>query len=108
MLCAGSVVVIAGHVTKSGEVAGPRVLEHMVDTVLYMEGSEQSEYRMLRSVKNRFGSTSEVGVFSMTEKGLEDVPNPSALFLSPHEDDAPGGNRGVEGAAVAVLVEGTR
>lgn len=104
----GSVVLLAGHVTKSGEVAGPRILEHMVDTVLYMEGSEQSEYRLLRAVKNRFGSTAEVGVFSMTAAGLEDVPNPSELFLTPQDEDPAVASRGVEGAAVGVLMEGTR
>jgi DNA repair protein RadA/Sms len=102
------VVLLAGHVTKSGEVAGPRILEHMVDTVLYMEGSEQSEHRLLRSMKNRFGSTSEVGVFSMTEKGLVDVLNPSELFLTPLDDDPALAKRGQEGAAVGVLMEGTR
>ena len=101
-------VLIAGHVTKSGEVAGPRVLEHMVDTVLHMEGSEQSEHRLLRSVKNRFGSTAEVGVFSMTEKGLVDVLNPSELFLTPQDQDSAVASRGVEGGAVGILMEGTR
>jgi DNA repair protein RadA/Sms len=101
-------VLLAGHVTKSGEVAGPRILEHMVDTVLYMEGSEQAEYRLLRSVKNRFGSTREVGVLSMTATGLVDVLNPSELFLTPHDDDPAVAAKGIEGAAVAVLMEGTR
>jgi len=99
----GCAVLLVGHVTKSGEVAGPRVLEHMVDTVLYLEGSERAEYRLLRGIKNRFGSTSEVGVLSMSEAGLADVANPSELFMSD----------GVflkeqEGSAVAVIMEGTR
>lgn len=77
--------------------------------VLYMEGNEQSEHRLLRSVKNRFGSTSEVGVFSMTEAGLEDVPNPSEIFLSPdHGGSREDGAGGAEGACVAVLMEGSR
>lgn len=101
-------MLIAGHVTKSGEVAGPRVLEHMVDTVLQMEGSENSEHRLLRSVKNRFGSSAEVGVFSMTEQGLVDVSNPSELFLTPPDDDPAVANKGMEGAAVGILMEGTR
>ena len=99
----GCAVLLVGHVTKSGEVAGPRVLEHMVDTVLYMEGSERADYRLLRSMKNRFGSTSEVGVFTMTEAGLEDVTNPSELFMSSATV-----TEGVEGAAVAVIMEGSR
>eukprot|EP01041_Mallomonas_annulata_P005326 gene5326-10650_t len=99
----GSVVLLVGHVTKSGEVAGPRVLEHMVDTVLYLEGSERSEHRLLRGVKNRFGSTSEVGVFSMGARGMEDVDNPSELFMS-----AGVIQEGVEGSAVAIVMEGSR
>ena len=99
----GCAVVLTGHVTKSGEVAGPRLLEHMVDTVLYLEGSERADYRLLRGIKNRFGSTSEMGVFTMEPNGLEDVNNPSELFMSPAVV-----SEGVEGAAVLVLMEGTR
>lgn len=101
----GSAVLLAGHVTKSGEVAGPRILEHMVDTVLYLEGSEKAQYRLLRGIKNRFGSTSEVGVLSMGEGGLVDVKNPSELFLSENIMDMGVGN---EGSAVAVIMEGSR
>ena len=99
----GCAVLLVGHVTKTGEVAGPRVLEHMVDTVLYMEGNEKADYRMLRSIKNRFGNTNEVGVFSMHEKGLIDVANPSELFMSNNVI-----SEGVEGSGVAVIMEGTR
>lgn len=99
----GCAVLLVGHVTKTGEVAGPRVLEHMVDTVLYMEGNEKADYRMLRSIKNRFGNTNEVGVFSMHEKGLIDVTNPSELFMSNNVI-----SEGVEGSGVAVIMEGTR
>ena len=76
-------MLLIGHVTKSGDIAGPRVLEHMVDCVLHLEGSEKAEFRLLRGIKNRFGSTAEVGVFVMTERGMEDCVNPSALFMSP-------------------------
>jgi DNA repair protein RadA/Sms len=100
----GSAVLLSGHVTKSGEVAGPRVLEHMVDTVLYLEGSERAEFRLLRGIKNRFGGTAEVGVLAMTPGGLEDVANPSELFLS-SDVMRDGGN---EGSAVAVVMEGSR
>jgi DNA repair protein RadA/Sms len=97
----GIPVFIIGHVTKEGALAGPRVLEHIVDTVLYFEGNRGHSYRILRSVKNRFGSTNEIGVFEMVEKGLEEVLNPSALFLSErHENTA--------GSAVTSSVEGTR
>jgi len=99
----GSAVVLVGHVTKTGDIAGPRLLEHMVDTVLYLEGSEKADYRILRNIKNRFGSTSEMGVFTMESGGLEDVRNPSELFMSPAVI-----SEGVEGAAVVVLMEGTR
>lgn len=92
---------IVGHVTKEGNIAGPRVLEHLVDTVLYLEGDATSGFRILRAVKNRFGSTGEIGVFAMHASGLADVANPSALFLEGHRT-------GVEGSAVAVSVEGTR
>ena len=99
----GSAVLLVGHVTKSGDVAGPRILEHMVDTVLYLEGSERADFRLLRGIKNRFGSTSEVGVLSMTKTGMVDVNNPSELFLT---DGV--ANDDLEGSAVAVLLEGTR
>ncbi len=78
----GIAVFLVGHVTKDGSLAGPRVLEHMVDTVLYFEGEKNYAYRILRSVKNRFGSSNEIGVFQMEEKGLVEVSNPSELFLS--------------------------
>lgn len=96
-------VVLVGHVTKSGDVAGPRVLEHMVDTVLNFEGSENSDYRLLRTIKNRFGSTFEIGVFSMTSMGLADVSNPSELFMSTNIV-----SQGIEGSAVSVILEGSR
>ena len=101
----GSAVLLVGHVTKTGEVAGPRILEHMVDTVLYLEGSQgaEAQYRILRSVKNRFGSTSEVGVLSMDQLGMSDVMNPSELFLSEGITKS-----GQEGSAVAIIMEGTR
>jgi DNA repair protein RadA/Sms len=94
-------VVLVGHVTKDGAIAGPRVLEHMVDTVLYLEGDRGHQFRVLRGVKNRFGATDEIGVFEMTEKGLMEVPNPSALFLADRRDD-------MSGAAVFAGLEGTR
>lgn len=99
----GCVVLLVGHVTKSGDVAGPRVLEHMVDTSLFLEGSESYEHRLLRGIKNRFGSTSEVGVLSMTASGLQDVSNPSELFMSNSVVGA-----GEQGSAVAVVLEGSR
>lgn len=92
---------IVGHVTKEGTVAGPRVLEHIVDTVLYFEASENGSYRVLRSAKNRFGSTNEIGVFEMCDKGLVEVPNPSEYMLSGRPENA-------TGAAVTCLLEGTR
>ncbi len=92
---------LVGHVTKEGAIAGPRVLEHMVDTVLYLEGERFHSFRLLRSVKNRFGSTNEVGVFDMTEKGLTEVKNPSEAFLAERMPNAPG-------SAIAVTMEGTR
>ena len=92
---------LVGHVTKEGAIAGPRVLEHMVDTVLYLEGERFHSFRLLRSVKNRFGSTNEVGVFEMTEKGLTEVKNPSEAFLAERMPNAPG-------SAIAVTMEGTR
>jgi len=92
---------IAGHVTKEGTLAGPRVLEHMVDTVLYFEGDPGGRYRILRAVKNRFGAVNELGVFAMTDKGLIGVSNPSAIFLSRHEEPVPG-------SIIMVTREGTR
>ncbi len=99
-------IFIVGHVTKEGTVAGPRTLEHMVDCVLYFEGDESSGFRMLRAVKNRFGSTNEIGVFAMTETGLSEVTNPSEMFLSGRPVDAPGSVviSSLEGSR-AVLVE---
>jgi DNA repair protein RadA/Sms len=97
----GFALMIVGHVTKEGLIAGPRVLEHMVDTVLYFEGERGHQFRILRAVKNRFGPTDEIGVFEMTDAGLREVPNPSALFLSERRGD-------VSGAAVFAGMEGTR
>jgi len=94
-------IFLVGHVTKQGAIAGPRLLEHVVDTVLYFEGEGRQALRILRAVKNRFGSTNEVGVFEMTEAGLRDVPNPSALFLSERP-------KGVSGSVVFPSIEGTR
>src|SRR5699024_987772 len=86
----GTALVFIGHVTKDGTLAGPRVLEHMVDTVLYFEGDSQSSFRLIRAFKNRFGAVNELGVFAMTDTGLKGVNNPSALFLSQHDDKLPG------------------
>lgn len=97
----GVTILIVGHVTKEGMVAGPRVLEHMVDTVLYFEGDRYASYRILRSVKNRFGSTHEIGVFEMREDGLHEVENPSAFMLE-------GRPEGASGSVAACLMEGTR
>ena len=97
----GISLILVGHVTKDGAIAGPRVLEHMVDTVLYLEGDRGHQFRVLRGVKNRFGPTDEIGVFEMTEKGLMEVQNPSALFLADRRDD-------MSGAAVFAGMEGTR
>jgi DNA repair protein RadA/Sms len=97
----GICVLFVGHVTKEGQIAGPRVLEHMVDTVLYFEGDRSHQFRILRAVKNRFGATDEIGVFEMTQDGLSQVENPSALFLSQRRHDVPG-------SAVLAGVEGTR
>ena len=97
----GISVFLIGHVTKEGAIAGPRVLEHIVDTVLYLEGDRYQSYRLLRSVKNRFGATAEVGVFEMRERGLAEVPNPSEAFLAERMVNAPG-------SAIAVTMEGTR
>ncbi len=98
---AGTALFIIGHVTKEGAIAGPRVLEHIVDTVLYFEGDQHSSFRLVRAVKNRFGAVNEIGVFAMTDKGLRAVANPSALFLAQHE-------RAVAGACVLATLEGTR
>jgi len=97
----GLAVFLIGHVTKEGAIAGPRVLEHIVDTVLYLEGDRFQSYRLLRSVKNRFGATSEVGVFEMRERGMVEVPNPSEAFLAERLVQAPG-------SAIVVTMEGTR
>jgi DNA repair protein RadA/Sms len=97
----GLTVILVGHVTKEGLIAGPRVLEHMVDTVLYFEGERGHQFRILRAVKNRFGPTDEIGVFEMGELGLSEVPNPSALFLGERSAEVPG-------AAVFAGIEGTR
>ena len=97
----GVPVFLVGHVTKEGNIAGPRVLEHMVDTVLYLEGERFQTYRLLRSVKNRFGSTDEVGVFEMVEAGMQEVTNPSEAFLAERLPNA-------AGSAIAVTMEGTR
>lgn len=97
----GICIILVGHVTKEGALAGPRVLEHMVDTVLYFEGDMHSSFRMVRAFKNRFGAVNELGVFSMGEKGLREVKNPSALFLSHHDTQ-------VAGSCIMVTQEGTR
>ena len=97
----GIAMFLVGHVTKEGQLAGPRVLEHMVDTVLYFEGDPGDRYRILRAIKNRFGAVNELGVFAMTESGLKEVTNPSAIFLSRHEEAVPG-------SVVMVMWEGTR
>ena len=97
----GTSIFLIGHVTKEGNIAGPRVLEHIVDTVLYLEGDRYQAYRLLRSVKNRFGATSEVGVFEMQERGMIEITNPSEAFLAERMINAPG-------SAIAVTMEGTR
>lgn len=97
----GITIILVGHVTKEGAIAGPRVLEHIVDTVLYFEGDSHSSYRMIRAIKNRFGAANELGVFAMTERGIRGVSNPSAIFLSSYRDD-------VAGSCVTVSQEGTR
>ena len=97
----GTAIVLVGHVTKEGALAGPRVLEHMVDTVLYFEGDTNSSFRLVRAIKNRFGAVNEIGVFAMTERGLKGVANPSAIFLSQHSEPVPG-------SVVLVTLEGTR
>nr|WP_316642396.1 DNA repair protein RadA [uncultured Roseateles sp.] len=97
----GCAIVLVGHVTKEGAIAGPRVLEHIVDTVLYFEGDTHSSFRLVRAIKNRFGAVNEIGVFAMTDKGLKGVANPSAIFLSTHGEPVPG-------SCVLVTLEGTR
>jgi DNA repair protein RadA/Sms len=97
----GTAVLLVGHVTKDGAIAGPRVLEHMVDTVLYFEGDPDGRFRMLRAVKNRFGAVNELGIFAMTDKGLREINNPSAIFLSRSEAQVPG-------SVVMVTWEGSR
>jgi len=97
----GTTVFLVGHVTKEGALAGPRVLEHMVDTVLYFEGDPGNRYRVIRAFKNRFGAVNELGVFAMTETGLKEVKNPSAIFLSRYDEDMPG-------TVVMVMREGSR
>ncbi len=97
----GTALFLVGHVTKEGTLAGPRVLEHMVDTVLYFEGDSSSRYRLIRAIKNRFGAVNELGVFAMTDKGLKEVANPSAIFLSRHEEEVPG-------SVIMVTLEGRR
>ncbi|WVE39616.1 DNA repair protein RadA, partial [Priestia megaterium] len=97
----GIAIFIVGHVTKEGAIAGPRLLEHMVDTVLYFEGERHHTYRILRAVKNRFGSTNEMGIFEMKESGLEEVLNPSEIFLEER-------SQGAAGSVVVASMEGTR
>ena len=97
----GTAIILIGHVTKEGALAGPRVLEHMVDTVLYFEGESGSPFRLVRAIKNRFGAVNELGVFAMTDTGLRQVSNPSAIFLSRHEQE-------VAGSCILVTREGTR
>lgn len=97
----GLAVLIIGHVNKDGAIAGPKVLEHMVDAVLYFEGDKQHAYRIIRAAKNRFGSTNEIGVFEMTDEGLEEIPNPSEMLLSQRP-------LGVSGSCAACVIEGTR
>ena len=97
----GTTVILVGHVTKDGQLAGPRVLEHIVDTVLYFEGDTHSSFRLVRAIKNRFGAVNEIGVVAMTERGLKGMANPSAIFLSTHGEPVPG-------ACVLVTLEGTR
>ncbi|GAB4482419.1 MAG: DNA repair protein RadA [Burkholderiaceae bacterium] len=97
----GTAIVLVGHVTKEGAIAGPRVLEHMVDTVLYFEGDTHSSFRLIRAIKNRYGAVNDLGVFAMTDRGLRSVANPSALFLSQHDAAVPG-------SCVLVTQEGTR
>src|SRR5258707_9916067 len=97
----GIALLLIGHVTKEGAIAGPRVLEHIVDAVLYFEGDPHSSFRLVRAIKNRFGAANELGVFGMTERGLKGVSNPSALFLSQHREAVPG-------SAIVATLEGSR
>jgi len=97
----GTIIVLVGHVTKEGAIAGPRVVEHIVDSVLYFEGDTHQSFRLIRAFKNRFGAVNELGVFAMTDKGLRGVSNPSAIFLSQHTGE-------VAGSCVLVTQEGTR
>jgi len=97
----GTAIFLVGHVTKSGDLAGPRVLEHIIDVVCYIEGGADSRFRVMRAVKNRYGAVNELGVFAMTDKGLKEVKNPSAIFLTRHEEEMPG-------SAVMVIWEGSR
>jgi len=97
----GTIIILVGHVTKEGALAGPRVLEHMVDTVLYFEGERSSSFRLIRAIKNRFGAVNEIGVFAMTDVGLKEVTNPSAMFIKRAQEDA-------TGSVILVSQEGTR
>ena len=97
----GTAIFLVGHVTKEGALAGPRILEHMVDTVLYFEGDSGTRFRIIRAIKNRFGAVNELGVFAMTDKGLREVSNPSAIFLSNEQENVPG-------SVIMVSHEGTR
>lgn len=96
-------LVLVGHITKEGQIAGPKILEHMVDTVLYFEGEHTQQYRIIRSIKNRYGSSNEIAIFEMTMKGLQEVKNPSAIFLSSHEDPS-----NTSGSCILPNIEGTR
>ena len=97
----GVIIMIIGHVTKEGTIAGPKMLEHMVDTVLYMEGDDRYDHRILRSAKNRFGATHEVGIFNMNKEGLKEVINPSEMFLAERSKEIPG-------TCIYPSLEGTR
>ena len=97
----GCITILIGHVTKDGQIAGPRILEHMVDTVVYFEGDRNNQYRLLRTIKNRFGATDEIGVFEMTSHGLNAVPNPSRVFLQEGVPPTPG-------SVVCCTLEGSR
>jgi DNA repair protein RadA/Sms len=97
----GTAIFLVGHVTKEGTLAGPSVLEHMLYTVLYFDGEQGSQFRLIRTIKNRFGAVNELGVFAMTDKGLREVTNPSAIFLSKHQKEVPG-------SAILVTREGSR
>ena len=97
----GAAIVLVGHVTKDGNIAGPKTLEHMVDAVLNFEGDRSQSHRIVRAIKNRYGSTNEIGVFEMTDIGLEEVDNPSAMLLA-------GRPRGVSGSCAVCVMEGTR